>query len=101
VFKETLDNIGYMDCDTFNIVSEASSPTAIVQTVLHSSKEDVPTCSIVSTHVISDLVNGGMLYEARLPDIKMKRKLYVAYLKERKHDAFIETVINYLMSIKK
>ncbi len=100
VFKETLDNIGFMDCDTFNIVSEASSPTAIVNTVLHSSKDGAPTCSIVSSHVIEDFVENGILFEARLPDMKMKRKLYVAYLKERKHDAFIETVINYLMTVK-
>lgn len=101
VFKESLEQAGFQDCDSFNIVSEASSPTAIVQTVLHSSKEDITTTSIVSTHAISDFVANGILFEARLPDIKMKRKLYIAYLKERKHDAFIETVINYLLSVKK
>ena len=89
------------DCETFNIVSEASSPTAIVQTILHSAKDDTPTVSIVSTHAISDFVQNNILFEARLPEIKMKRKLYIAYLKERKHDAFIETVINYLMTVKK
>lgn len=101
VFKEALEQVGFQDCDTFNIVSEASSPTAIVQTILHSDKNDTPTCSIVSSHVISNFVDQGVLYEARLPDVKMKRKLYLAYLKERKHDAFIETVISYLMGIKK
>ena len=29
----------------------------------------------------------------------MNRKLYIAYLKERKYDAFIHTIINYLMTI--
>ena len=101
VFKEALEQAGFMDCDTFQIVSEASSPTAIVQTVLHSAKGDIPTTSIVSTHAISDFVKSEILFEARLPDIKMKRKLYIAYLKERKHDAFVDTVINYLMTIKK
>jgi len=101
VFKEALEQAGFMDCDTFQIVSEASSPTAIVQTVLHSAKDDTPTTSIVSTHAISDFVKSEILFEARLPDIKMKRKLYIAYLKERKHDAFVDTVINYLMTIKK
>lgn len=101
VFKDALEQIGYQDCDTFNIVSEASSPTAIVQTVLHSDKGEIPTASIVSTHAIADFVENNILFEARLPDIKMKRKLYIAYLKERKHDAFIETVINYLINVKK
>jgi len=101
VFKEALEQADFQDCDSFNIVSEASSPTAIVQTVLHSSKDDTPTTSIVSAHAISDFVKSEILFEARLPDIKMKRKLYIAYLKERKHDAFVDTVINYLMTIKK
>jgi len=102
VFKESLEQVGFMECDTFNILSEASSPTAIVQTVLHSSTDDeIPTTSIVSTHAIADFVKNEILFEARLPDIRMKRKLYIAYLKERKHDAFVETVINYLMTIKK
>jgi DNA-binding transcriptional LysR family regulator len=101
VFKEHLEQAGMVDCDNFNIVSEASSPTTIIQTVMHSSTEDSPTCSIVSRHAISDLVAAGKLHEARLPNIKMKRKLYIAYLKDRKHDAFIENVVSYLMTIKK
>jgi len=101
LFKESLEFSNMNDCESFNIISEASSPTAIVQTVLHSSKDDVPTVSIVSNHAIKDYVKAGVLFEARLPEIKMNRKLYIAYLKERKHDAFIDTVINYLMTIKK
>jgi len=100
VFKEALEQANMNDCETFNVISEASSPTAIVQTILHSSKEEIPTVSIVSTHAIADFVKGNILFEARLPEIKMKRKLYIAYLKDRKHDAFIDTVINYLMTIK-
>lgn len=101
LFKESLEASNMNDCETFNIVSEASSPTAIMQTVLHSSKDDVPTVSIVSTHAIKDYVKNGILFEARLPEVKMHRKLYIAYLKDRKHDAFIDTVINYLISINK
>ncbi|MGB5868548.1 MAG: LysR family transcriptional regulator [Arcobacteraceae bacterium] len=101
LFKDALEQSNMQDCESFNMISEASSPTAIMQTVLHSSKEDVPTVSIVSTHAIKEYVKNGMLFEARLPEIKMHRKLYIAYLKERKHDAFVDTVINYLMTIKK
>jgi DNA-binding transcriptional LysR family regulator len=100
LFKEHLEAADLPDCDTFNMVSEASSPTAIVQTVLHSNSEDVPTCSIVSTHAISDLSKSGVVYEARLPNVKMKRKLYIAYLKDRKYDPFIDNVISYLMTVK-
>ena len=86
------------DCDNFNMISEATSPTLIVQTVLHSSKDDVPTCSIVSKYAINDFVKAGILFDARLPNVKMQRKLYIAYLKERKHDPFIDNVVNYLIS---
>lgn len=100
LFKDSLDHAGLSDCDTFNMISESTSPTTIVQTVLHSSKDDVPTVSIVSRHAVADFIKAGILYEARLPNIQMKRKLYIAYLKERKHDAFVENVVNYLLSIK-
>jgi DNA-binding transcriptional LysR family regulator len=100
LFKESLESIGFADCDSFNLTTVATSPTTIVQTVLHSSKTDTPTVSIVSKFAIEELVKAGILYEAKLPNIKMKRKLYIAYLKDRKHDAFIENVINYLNHIK-
>lgn len=98
LFKESLDAAGMPDCDNFNMISEATSPTLIVQTVLHSSKDDVPTCSIVSKYAINDFVKASILFDARLPNVKMQRKLYIAYLKERKHDPFIDNVVNYLIS---
>ena len=100
IFKEALDRAELPDCDNFNMVSESSSVTTIIQTVLRSEKNDVPTVSIVSRHAISDYVNSGMLYEARLTGSDIKRKLYIAYLKDRKYDAFVDRVIDYLLSIK-
>ena len=49
IFKESLEKANYPDCDTFDVTSEVTSATTIVQTVLHSNKEIVPTVSIVST----------------------------------------------------
>ncbi len=101
LFKESLDSIEFGDCETFDMVSVASSPTTIVQTVLHSQKDTaVPTVSIVSKHAIEDFVKADILFETKLPNLKMKRKLYIAYLKERKHDAFIENVVSYLSTVK-
>ncbi|VAY86251.1 Chromosome initiation inhibitor [hydrothermal vent metagenome] len=100
LFKESLERIGFPDCDTFDIVSVVSSPTTIVQTILHSSIDGAQTVSIVSKYAIDDLVKAGTLFATKLPNLKMKRKLYIAYLKERKHDPFIDNVINYLNSIK-
>ena len=101
LFRESLDSIGFPECESFNITTIASSPTTIIQTVLNSDKEDCPTTSIVSKHAIKDQLKSNTLFEAKLPDLTMKRKLYIAYLKDRKHDAFIETVINYLSTVKK
>jgi DNA-binding transcriptional LysR family regulator len=100
LFKEALDNSSMSDCDTFNMISEATSPTTIVQTVLHSDKTDVPTVSIVSRNAIDDLVKAGVLFEGRIGHTKIMRKLYIAYLKEKKYDAFVENVVNYLISKK-
>jgi len=100
LFKEYLDLAGFQDCDTFNIVTQSSSLTAILQTVLHSSKIDTPTVSIASYKALKEYEDDRKLYVARLPKLTMKRTLYIAYLKERKHDAFIDTVLSYLMTIK-
>jgi len=101
LLKESLDSVGFDDCETFNVSSVATSPTTIVQTVLHSSKEDIPTVSVVSKYAIVDLLNANVLFDTKLPGTKMKRKLYIAYLKDRKHDAFIDTVVSYLHTVKR
>jgi DNA-binding transcriptional LysR family regulator len=100
IFKEALDSADLPDCDNFNIVSESSSVTTIIQTVLRSDKTDVPTVSIVSRHAVNDYIENGMLFEARLNGAEVRRKLYIAYLKDRKYDAFVDRVIDYLLSIK-
>ncbi len=100
LFKEYLDLAGFSDCENFNMVTESSSLTAIMQTVLHSSKDDVPTVSIASYRALKEYEDDGKLHIARLPKLTMKRTLYIAYLKERKHDAFIDTVLSFLMTVK-
>ena len=100
LFKDSLEKANYPDCDTFNVTSEVTSATTIVQTVLHSDKNDTPTVSIVSRNAIESLLKAGALYESRIGNQKMIRKLYIAYRKDRKHDAFIENVVDYLLKMK-
>lgn len=100
LFKEALDSVDLPDCDNFNMISESSSPTTIIQTVLRSEKDDIPTVSIVSRLAIADYLEAGVLHEARLSGTEVRRKLYISYLKERKYDAFVDTVIDYLMNVK-
>ncbi len=100
LFKENLDKANFPDCDTFDVTSEVTSATTIVQTVLHSDKNITPTVSIVSRNAIDSLLKSGALFESRISNQKMTRKLYIAYRKDRKHDAFIDNVVDYLLKIK-
>jgi len=100
LFKENLDKANFPDCDTFDVTSEVTSATTIVQTVLHSDKSITPTVSIVSRNAIDSLLKSGALFESRISNQKMVRKLYIAYRKDRKHDAFIDNVVDYLLKIK-
>ncbi|RXJ87409.1 LysR family transcriptional regulator [Arcobacter sp. CECT 8985] len=99
IFKDSLEKANYPDCDTFNVTSEVTSATTIVQTVLHSDKDDIPTVSIVSRNAIESLLKAGVLHESRIGTQKMVRKLYIAYRKDRKHDAFVENVVDYLLKL--
>lgn len=98
--KEVFEELG-VECSSFNIKGEMNSSTMILNTIKKAPLDSRPTVSIMSRHVIADDVKDGKIHEARLKNFKIKRKLYIAYLKERKHDAFIDNVVNYLMSIKK
>ena len=100
MFKEVLEKANFPDCETFDITSEATSATTVIQTVLHASKDNEQTVSIVSKNAIDSSVKSGLLFESRIGTQKMLRKLYIAYRKDRKHDAFIENVVDYLIKIK-
>ncbi len=90
-----------IECKSFNIVSVVTNPTVVKQTVLKADKNGPPTVSIISKYVIADEVENGTLYMARIKNMKFIRKLYIAYLKERKYDPFVDNVIQYLMSKRK
>ncbi len=100
LFKDSLDKANFPDCDEFDVTSEVTSATTIVQTVLHSDVSESPTVSIVSRNAIDTLLKAGALFETRIGTQKMMRKLYIVHRKDRKHDAFIENVVDYLLKIK-
>ncbi|SFV52248.1 Chromosome initiation inhibitor [hydrothermal vent metagenome] len=90
-----------ISCSDFNVLGVLTSPTSIKETILNSDKNAKPLVSVMSRHVIKNEVKDGRLYEARLKGYKIERKLYIAYLKERKHDVYINSVVNYLLSLNK
>jgi DNA-binding transcriptional LysR family regulator len=96
---EVFEEIG-VQCSGFNVIGVLASPTAIKESILHADKNaERPLVSIMSRHVIKAEVENGTLYEARLKNHKITRHFYIAYLKERKHDAFVDNVVNYLLSL--
>ncbi len=89
-------------CSDFNVLGVLTSPTSIKETILNSDKNaERPLVSVMSRHVIKNEVKEGRLFEARIKGHKIERKLYIAYLKERKHDVYVNNVVNYLLSLNK
>ncbi|WP_345979478.1 LysR family transcriptional regulator [Sulfurimonas sp. HSL3-2] len=97
--SEVFEEIG-VECSSFNVIGVVASTTAIKESIAHAPKSGRPVVSVVSRHVISNEIENGTLYEARIKNYKITRKFYIAYSKERKHDAFIDNVVNFLLSIK-
>ncbi len=90
-----------VDCKSFNVLGVVASPTAIKETVMRSPKDALrPVVSIISRHVIEHELVSGQLFEARMRNFRVHRKFYICYSKERKHDAFIDNVVNFLLSLK-
>ena len=98
---EVFEEMG-VQCNIFNVIGVLASPTAIKESIMHADKKaERPLVSIMSRHVIKSDIENGTLYESRLKNHKINRHFYIAYLKERKHDAFVDNVVNYLLSILK
>ncbi len=97
---EVFEEIG-VECSGFNVIGVIASSTAIKETIMRSPKNaERPVVSVMSRHVIQGEVEEGRLFEARIKNFKIKRKFYIAYTKERKHDAFIDNVVTYLLGLK-
>jgi len=98
--SEVFEEIG-VECSSFNVIGVVSSPTAIKESITHADPTSPrPTVSVMSRHVLAEDIAAGRLYEARVKNYRITRKFYVAYTKDRKHDAFVDNVVNYLLSIR-
>ncbi|WP_024953698.1 LysR family transcriptional regulator [Sulfurospirillum arcachonense] len=98
IIKAELEKVG-VECNSFDLRSVVTSSTAVKQTILKSPEIDgFNTVSIISKHMINDEIAREELFYARIKGVKLSRKLYLAYSKERKQDAFMDRVINYIIS---
>ena len=101
IIKAEFEKVG-VDCNSFELRSVVTSSTAVKQTILKSSIIDgIPTVSIISKHMIDERIEKGELFYARVKGLKLTRKLYLAYNKEKKLDPFMDRVINYIISKRK
>jgi len=98
VVSEVFEELG-VSCKSFDVLSEVSNTTAVLQTIKRAKKDpEHPVASIISKYAIADEVANGELYEARLRGYTMTRKFYIAYSKENKHNAYVDKVVDYILS---
>ncbi len=98
VVQEVFEDLG-VRCKDFNVLSEVSSTTAVLQTVKKSKKDSKnPTVSIISRYAVADEVQEGTLYEARIQGYTMKRKFYIVYHKDNKHNAYVNNTVDFILS---
>ena len=84
---------------SFDVISEVSNTTAVLQAIKRSKKDVAkPAVSIISRHAIAEEVAKGELFESRLRGYTMKRKFYIVYTKENKHNAYVDNVVDYIMA---
>jgi DNA-binding transcriptional LysR family regulator len=89
-----------VDCSAFNVKGIVDNSTLAKETISHCIFKNTPTVSIISRAAILKELKDKTLFEARLKDIKLSRKLYIAYSRDRRKDAFIDKVIKFLASIR-
>jgi len=49
---------------------------------------------------IEDEIAEGKLFESRMRNFRVHRKFYIAYSKDRKHDAFVNNVVEFLLTMR-
>ena len=98
IVSEVFEELG-VSCKSFDVLSEVSNTTAVLQTIKKSPKNlDKPVVSIISKHVIADEVANGELFESRLRGYTMTRKFFIVYSKENKHNAYVDNVVDYILA---
>ena len=98
VVSEVFEELG-ISCNSFNVLSEVSNTTSVLQTLKKSERNpQKPVVSILSKYAVMDEIANGELFEARLRGYSMIRKFFIIYLKDNKHNAYVENVVNYILA---
>ncbi len=99
LISEALEEID-VDCSTFNVKGIVDNSTLAKETILHCIFKNTPTVSIIPRSAILKELKEKTLYEARLKDTRLMRKIYIAYSRDKRKDAFVDKVIKFLLNIK-
>ncbi len=98
IVAEVFEDIG-VSCKSFNTLSEVSNSTAVLQTIKKADKNAKrPIVSIISKFAIATEIQNGELFKARIRGYKMARKFYIVHSKENKHNAYVDNVVDFIMS---
>ena len=98
VLQEVFQELG-VSCKDFNVLSEVSNTTAVLQTIKRAEKDpEHPTVSIVSHHAVAEEIQNGIFYEAHFQGYTMKRKFYIIYHKDNKHNAYVNNTVDFILS---
>ncbi len=95
---EVFEDLG-VSCDTFDILSEVSNTTAVLQGIKKSKKDSKkPVVSIISKYAIADDVKAGMLFESRIRGYNMFRNFFIIYTKDNKRNTYVDNVVDFILS---
>ena len=98
VVAEVFDELG-VSSKSYNVLSQVSNTTTVLQTLKKSDRNpEKPVVSILSKYAIQDEVANEELYEARLRGYTMMRKFFIVYSKENKHNAYVDNVVNFILT---
>lgn len=98
IMADVFADIG-VQCKSFDVLSEVSDTTAVLQTVMRAKKDSQkPVVSVISKYAIADKVQDGSLYEARFQGYKMNRYFYIVYHKDNKHNAYLNNTVDHILS---
>lgn len=95
---DVFNQIG-VKCSNFDILSEVSDTTAVLQTVKRSKKNlGQPLVSVISRHAISAELDEGSLFESRLRGYRMMRHFYIIYHKDNKQSMYVHNAVDHILS---
>ncbi|MCP4971278.1 MAG: LysR family transcriptional regulator [Arcobacter sp.] len=99
IINESMKKPNKSAFDSIDFTSDFANAGEIIDNILNSNKNDTPEVSIISRSAIETSLKDKTLYESKIGNTKITKKLYIAYRKESKHDAFIENVVDYILKI--